>query len=165
MLHLRHAALPMLLLLACPALPAGAQRKLDPPKYEPRPIRSAEWQTSKFVSSVEEWTCSEGSKDTRFRFSITTKRPPEARIYVNDKELDAKVVNDLLYSESRAGDIIRIDLTRCPLPFTRSNATFAVHYGTVPADPSYPLGYFSISPDGFITLLTREPWPLKQPPG
>jgi len=155
----------MLLLLACPALPADAQIKRDPPKYEPRPIRSVEWGLSQFQSSVEEWTCLPPDEDARFRFSITTKRPPEARIYVNDKELDAKVVNDLLYSESRAGDIIRIDLTRCPFPSMNLNATFAVHYGTFPADPSYPLGYFSISPDGFITLLTREPWPLKQPPG
>ncbi len=163
MLRLRHAALPMLLLLACPALPAGAQIKRDPPKYEPRPIRSVEWGLSKFESSSEEWTCSMSTGDTRFRFSITTKRPPVARIHMNDKELDAKVVNDLLYSESREGDIIRIDLTRCPTHFVNLNTSFAVHYGTLPADPSYPLGYFSISPEGVITLLKREPWPYNPP--
>lgn len=145
-------------LAACSTPQASAQ--LPPPKYEPKPIRSTEWGLSQLVSTAEEWTCPPSEGGARFRFSITTKRPPVARVFVNDRELDAKVVNDLLFSEVREGDLVRIDLTRCPVPSMNLNAIFALHYETFPAEPSYPLGYFSITPEGLIVLDKREPWPL-----
>lgn len=114
--------------------------------------RMREWGTSEFASSSEEWTCRSSGEAIRIRFVTTTKYPTSTRVYLDNEEIDAASLNEIM-KVFRPTDVTRIDVVQCATKALKNPHYFEVYQTTFPGQPTYPIAKFSITADKKINLV------------